>query len=82
MIFLLSLPAQFGVYTRAGIGFVLQKDTSLRLTPTEQAQSITRLAAGDPARWERQRGEFLLIQTSRASGWVRKDQFGFICPAR
>jgi hypothetical protein len=81
MLFLLSLPAQLGVHTRACLGFVLQKDTPLRLTPTDSAQFITRLAPGDPGRVERERGDFLLIRTSRTSGWLRKDQFGLICPA-
>ena len=80
MVFLLSLPAQLGVHTRARIGFVLWKDTPLRLTPTEGAQAITRMAPGDPARWERARGDYLLIRTSRALGWIQKDQFGLICP--
>jgi hypothetical protein len=79
-VFLLSLPAQLGVDTRSRIGFVLLKDTPLRLTATHEAQFVTRLSAGDPARLERVRGNFLLIRTSRAVGWVEKDQFGLICP--
>ena len=50
MVFLLSVPAHIGVETRSRIGFVLQKDTPLRLTPTLEAQAVTRLAAGEPAR--------------------------------
>ena len=80
MVFLLSLPAQVGVHARSRIGFVLQKDTPLRLTPTEGSQAITRMAPGDPARWERERGGYLLIRTSRALGWIQRDQFGLICP--
>ncbi|MGD0259831.1 MAG: hypothetical protein ABSD29_08380 [Verrucomicrobiota bacterium] len=81
MVFLLSIPALFGVQTRARIGFVLQKDTPLRLTPTLEAQALTRLASGDPARWLRARGRYVLIRTSRALGWVEQDQFGLTCPA-
>ena len=80
MVFLLSIPALFGVQTRARIGFVLQKDTPLRLTPTLEAQSVTRLAAGDPARWVRTRGRYVLIRTSRTLGWVEQDQLGSTCP--
>jgi len=80
MVFLLSIPAHFGVQTRARIGFVLQKDTPLRLTPTLEAQAITRLAAGDPARWVRPSGGYVLIRTSRALGWVEQEQFGTACP--
>ena len=78
MIFLLSLPANAGVHTRSRLGFVLRKDTPLRLTPTRDAQSVTRLAAGDPARWERIRGNYLLIRSSRVTGWVARDEFGLI----
>ena len=80
MVFLLSIPALFGVQTRARLGFVLQKDTPLRLTPTLEAQALTRLAPGDPARWLRARGRYVLIRTSRALGWVERDQLGLICP--
>jgi tetratricopeptide (TPR) repeat protein len=73
MVFLLSLPAHAGVYTRSHIGFIVEKDTPLRLTPTADSQNLTRLAAGTPARWERLRGRFLLIQTPEGlRGWVEK----------
>ncbi len=81
MIFLLSVPAHVGVHTRSRIGFILQPDTPLRLTPTFEAQAITRLAAGEPARWIRSRGDYLLIRTSRTLGWVEARQFGLTCPA-
>ncbi len=42
VVFLLSLPALVGVETRSRIGFVLEKNTPLRLTPTTDAQYITR----------------------------------------
>ena len=80
MVFLLSIPALFGVQTRARIGFVLSKDIPLRLTPTREAQALTRLAAGDPARCVRTHGRYVLIRTSRALGWVEQDQFGLTCP--
>ena len=80
MVFLLSIPALFGVQTRSRIGFVLQPDTPLRLTPTLEAQSVTRLAPGEPARWLRARGNYVLIRVSRTLGWVEQDQFGLICP--
>ena len=80
MVFLLSIPALFGVQTRARIGFMLQPDTPLRLTPTFEAQAVTRLAAGEPARWIRARGNYVLIRTSRALGWVEAGRFGLTCP--
>ena len=79
-VFLLTLPAHLGTETRSRIAFVLQKDTPLRLTPTEDAQFVTRLAAGEPARLERMRGRFLLVRTGRALGWLEKGELGFVCP--
>lgn len=78
-IFLLSVPAHLGVGTRARLGFVLLKDTPLVLTPTAEAQVLTRLPAGEPARLERERGDFLLIRASHTTGWVHRNQFGLIC---
>jgi tetratricopeptide (TPR) repeat protein len=78
-IFLLSIPAHFGVLTRTRVGFVLEKDTPLRLTPTSEAEPVTRLAAGEPARWVRTRGNYLFIRTSRNAGWIEREQFGLIC---
>lgn len=74
-VFLLSVPAHLGVDTRSRIGFVLQKNTPLRLTPTDNAQFITRLPAGEPARLERLRGAYLLIRTAHATGWIERNQF-------
>jgi hypothetical protein len=77
-LFLLSLPALLGVHTRSRLGFILQSGTPLRLTPTADAQALTRLAAGDPARWERTRGRFVFIRTNHAGGWIEQDQFAVI----
>jgi tetratricopeptide (TPR) repeat protein len=78
-IFLLSLPAHLGVNSRACLGFIILKDTPLRLTPTAEAQYITRLPAGEPGRLERRRGGYLLLQTGHATGWVRANEFQLIC---
>jgi len=80
-VFLLSLPAQLGLGTRSCLGFIQRKDVPLRLTPTQQAQYITRLAAGEPARLERSRGGYSLIHTSRSVGWVKREDFRLICAA-
>ncbi len=80
MLFLLSVPALLGVYTRSKTGFVLEKETQLRLTPTAEAQASTQLAAGEPARFVRARGNYVLVRTSRASGWIDRKQFGLVCP--
>jgi hypothetical protein len=78
-VFLLSLPAQLGLGTRSRLGFVAVKDVPLRLTPTREAQYITRLSAGDPAHLERSHGNYVLIRTSRSVGWVERAEFQLIC---
>jgi hypothetical protein len=78
MVFLLSLPALLGVHARSKIGFVLQRETPLQLTPTREGQVITLLSPGEPGRVERERGEYLLIRSNRGRGWIPKELFGRI----
>jgi hypothetical protein len=78
MLFLLSLPAHFGVYTRSRVGFILGKNVPLRLTPTADAQALTLLTDGDPARFVRSRGGYLLVHAGRNLGWIEKSRFGFV----
>jgi len=77
-VFLLSLPAHLGIHTRSQLGFVLNKDAPMRLTPTDEAQFITRLSPGEPGRVQRVHGKYMLVRTNRALGWVDKDQFGLL----
>jgi hypothetical protein len=77
-LFLLTIPAIAGIQTRSRLGILLGKDTPLRLTPTSEAQVLTRLPAGEAARLERQRGQYLFIRTSTAAGWVERGQLGLI----
>jgi len=77
----LSLPALIGVRSRSHLGFVLAPDTPLRKTPTAEADT-TPLAAGEAARVERTRRDYLLIRTSHASGWIRAEELGMLCPRR
>ncbi|MGN6554853.1 MAG: hypothetical protein ACTHLW_14190 [Verrucomicrobiota bacterium] len=81
-IFLLSLPAHFGTLTRSQIGFVLRPETALRLTPTARGEVTARLAAGEPARKVRSRGNYVFVRTPRAAGWVEKNQFKLVCGER
>jgi hypothetical protein len=77
--FLVSLPALVGVVTRTQIGFVLQKNTPLRLTPTEEAEVVAKLASGEPARVLRARGDCFLVRTAQGQGWIKRSQTGMIC---
>jgi hypothetical protein len=79
-VFLVSLPAHVGVLTRTQIGFVLQKNAPLRLTPTEEAEAMAKLSSGEPVRAVRARGNYVLIRTARGQGWIAQNQFGLICP--
>ena len=82
MVFLLTLPAHWGVHTRMRTGIVVQKGTSLRLTPTEEAQVVTRLAAGEPVHCESVRGKYVLIRAGSQAlhGWIEQSQLGWLCP--
>jgi hypothetical protein len=77
-VFLLTIPALAGVQTRSKAGIVLVRETPLRLTPTAEAQSLTKLPAGESARLERERGGYVFIRTSTVAGWVEHKEFGLI----
>lgn len=77
-IFLLTIPALAGISTRSNLGIVLAKDTPLRLTPTAEAQVLAKLAPGETARLERERGRYVFIRTSAAAGWIERAQLGLI----
>jgi len=77
-IFLFSLTANFGVVSRAQIGLVVERNAALRLTPTQTAEVILTLTAGEPARKLRTRGNYFFIRTASAAGWIEQKSFGEI----
>jgi hypothetical protein len=78
-VFLLTLPALLGVHTRSWMGVIRVGDAPLRLTPTREAQVLVRLAAGESARVERQRGQYLYVRAgNEAAGWLDNSEFGLI----
>jgi tetratricopeptide (TPR) repeat protein len=77
---LFSLTANYGVVSRTHIGFVLGKNATLRLTPTQEGEVVTTLTAGEPARALRTRGDFVFIRAATLSGWIEKRDFGLVCP--
>jgi tetratricopeptide (TPR) repeat protein len=79
-VFLFSLAANFGVVSRTHIGFVVKKNARLQLTPTHEGEVISTLAAGEPDRKLRTRGNYIFIRTLGTSGWVEQDDFGLISP--
>ncbi len=79
-IFLFGLVANYGLVSRAEIGFVLKKNAPLLLTPTKESAVVTTLTAGEPARRVKTRGNYLLVRTSLGLGWIERDEFGLINP--
>jgi hypothetical protein len=77
-VFLLSLTANIGVVSRAQIGFILKKNTTLLLTPTPEGEVLTTLNPGEPARKLRVHGNYYFIYTGYGSGWIDRKQFGLI----
>jgi hypothetical protein len=82
--FLLSLPALAGLHTRRKIGVILEEETPLRLSPTrdgEARDSLGKLAAGEVARVENTRGEYLYVRADGdRAGWVHQREFRKIWP--
>lgn len=81
-IFLLCIPAHAGSSTRSNLGFVLQSETPLRLTPTTRGETVTSLNAGDPVRRLRSRGNYVFVRSSRATGWLSTSEVGFLASLR
>ena len=82
-LFLLTTPALIGVSTRSQVGVVLIDQAPLRLTPTHDAQWLAKLAAGESARRERERGDYVYIRVNNESaGWIQRAQFSPICELR
>ncbi len=80
VVFLLSIPPSIGIFTRSKVGIVLEKSTTLRLTPTQAAESVVTLVPGEPVRRLRSRGDYVYVCTQSGDGWVERQQIGFICP--
>jgi len=80
-IFLLSLAPSLGIVTRSKIGIVTDKNTRLRLTPTQSAQTSASLPAGEPVHVLRRHGDYYLVHTQNGDGWVGQRQISFLCPA-
>lgn len=79
-LFLFSVTADVGTASRTGIGFVLEKNAPLLLTPTRDGEVTTTLTAGEPARRLRTRGNYYLIRTDYGTGWIAREEFGLVCP--
>jgi hypothetical protein len=75
-VFLLSVPALFGLSQRSRLGVVLEDETPLRLTPTREGETLAKLPAGEMARVERERGDYYYVRAEGdRAGWVRMADF-------
>lgn len=77
-LFLFSLTANLGVISRTNLGFVLDRDALLLLTPTPDGEVTTTLLAGEPARKLRTWGNYYLIRTEYGTGWIERGQFALV----
>lgn len=78
-IFFICIPALAGIHTRSSLGVILTDQAPLRLTPTHDAQVLGKLPAGESARLEMVRGNYLYIRAGNDSaGWVDRTEFGLI----
>ena len=78
-LFLLCLPSLAGIHQRCKLAVVLKDQASLRLTPTQDAQTIYKLPAGGLLRTERWRGDYVYARFANdAAGWVHRDEFKLI----
>jgi tetratricopeptide (TPR) repeat protein len=76
--FLLTLPALAGVHARTKLGVVMAAEAPLRLTPTSEAQVLTRLASGTIGRVEGRHGIYVMIRCGPYEGWLEAQQLGMI----
>lgn len=77
-IFLFSLAANWGVISRTNLGFVVNDNAPLLLTPTHDGEVTSTLTSGEPARRLRTVGNYYLIRTESQTGWVEREQFGLV----
>lgn len=77
-VFLFSLAGNWGVISRTHVGFVLEDNAPLLLTPTRAGEVTSTLTAGEPARELRARGNYYLIRTETETGWIEREQFGLV----
>lgn len=78
-VFLLTLPALAGVYSRAQRGVIVTEETPVRLTPTSDGEVLMRLPAGETASLARRKGGYLHIRTAGGgSGWVTAENFRLV----
>ena len=80
-VFLLSVPAIYGLTRRAQLGIILEEETALRLVPAREGETLVKVTAGEVARVEKVRGEYLYVRAEGdRAGWVKRTDFARIWP--
>jgi tetratricopeptide (TPR) repeat protein len=77
-LFLFCLTANTGVLSRTQLGFVLKRNAPLQLTPTRGGEIVSTLAAGEPIRKLKTRGDYHLVRTAFGTGWMERGNVGLI----
>ena len=77
-IFILTLPALYGLHTRSRMAVVLTQNGNLLLTPTAAGQVKSQLPEGEMVRLIRRRGAFSYVRTTTQNGWIQGNKLGFI----
>lgn len=77
-VFLFSVTGNVGVMSRSNLGFILKKQTALRLVPAKTSEANDTLAAGEPVRRLKSRGEFFLVRTAQGTGWIIAQDAGWL----
>jgi hypothetical protein len=75
---LFSVAANWGVISRTNLGFVVDDNAPLLLTPTSGGEETSTLTSGEPARKVRALGDYYLIRTDSQMGWIKREQFGLV----
>jgi len=75
-VFILTLPALAGLWTRSRIGVVVAEEALLRLTPTQEGEVLGKLPPGELARVELSRGGYRYVRAENdRAGWVTAQEF-------
>ena len=77
--FILTLPALAGLMSRSRLGVILAAEVPLRLTPTQEGEMLGKLPAGEIARVELARGDYVYVRGENdRAGWVQNAEFARI----
>ena len=82
-VLLVTITGAAGIHTRGALGVIVSSATPLRQTPTQHAQILTKLAAGEVARCGDAWGNYLFVRSSGGEfGWIENRQIEFISITR